>query len=561
METNENIIRKIKRVVLVADDEFINQEILREILQDNYEIVTADNGYETLEIMRTYSRPISLILLDVNMPEMGGIEVLGELAKDETLRKIPVIVATSEKSYEVECLKLGAVDFITKPYDMPEIIRARVNRAIELSEDRAVIKAVLRDQLTGAYSMDAFSEYAVKMDQYHPNQLMDVVVVNLRSFHLYNALYGHEAGDLILRTLAQLLKDGARKHDGIVARVQGDSFAMYLRHEVNYDDLANAIQEGLSKVHNVERRWVRIGIYHINDHSGFSPSFVEYAKRASDLVGPEENYYVYNMEQRQKALYEQRLLNERAKALEEEQFVVYFQPKYNITGKQPRLSSAEALIRWIHPELGFINPGVFIPLFENKGGIRALDRYVWEHAARQVKAWRDEFGYSIPVSVNVSRIDMLDPNIVDTMLEIVHNAGIEPKDLYLEATESAYTRDSDRILKVLKEFRSHGFKIEIDDFGSGYSSLNAITTLPFDVLKLDMVFVRQMDVNERARNMVRIISDIAKMLGVPLVAEGVETKEQVELLKAFGYDIIQGYYFSKPVPAAEFAEFIKKEIQ
>ncbi len=561
MKSNVNIIGKIKRVVLVADDEFINQEILREILQDTYEIVTAGTGKEALDILKTFPRPISLVLLDVNMPEMDGMQFLEEYGKDELLRKIPVIVSTSEKDYEVSSLKHGAVDFITKPYDMPEIIRARVNRAIELSEDRAVITAVIRDALTDTYTLDAFIQYAAKIDKYHPDQMMDVCVFNLRSFHLFNALYGREAGDDVLRNLADILKDIARQNDGIVGRMQGDYFCVYMRSGADYETIIARIQKKLQEIHNIDRPWVRLGIYHVHEKNEEMQSFVEFAKRACDLVPSEENIWIYNMEQRKKALFEQRLINERQAAIDEHQFVVYFQPKYNITGEKPRLSSAEALVRWVHPELGFISPGVFIPLFESKGGIRAIDHYVWEEAALQVKKWQDEFGVTVPVSVNVSRIDMLDPNIIDTMLDIVKRAGIEPKDLLLEATESAYTKESDRIIKVIEEFRSKGFKIEIDDFGSGYSSLNTITTLPFDVLKLDMIFVRQMDKNERARHMVHIVSDIAKMLKVPLIAEGVETMDQVELLKSFGYDIIQGYCFSKPVPANEFAAFIKKEIE
>ena len=166
----------------------------------------------------------------------------------------------------------------------------------------------------------------------------------------------------------------------------------------------------------------------------------------------------------------------------------------------------------------------------------------------------------VPVSVNVSRVDLIDPRLPEIIEQIVNEAGIEPKDFMLEVTESAYSDDIDQLARLVDEFRAKGFRIEIDDFGSGYSSLNSLATLNFDILKLDMKFIREMDTNQKTRKMVDIVADIAKFLGTPLVAEGVETKEQVEYLKGRGYTYIQGYYFSKPLPAEEFAaKFIARK--
>ena len=217
------------------------------------------------------------------------------------------------------------------------------------------------------------------------------------------------------------------------------------------------------------------------------------------------------------------------------------------------------MIRWIHPEYGFISPGVFIPLFEENGFIRELDRYVWDEAAKQVKTWKDKFGKIIPVSVNVSRIDMFDYGVVNDLIEIVKNAGIVPSELHLEVTESAYHDEQEQIIEIVSQFQEAGFKIEIDDFGSGYSSLNTLATLPFDVLKLDMQFVRAMFTNDKTMKMVQIVADLAKFLKVTTVAEGVETEEQCHALEMMGYDIVQGYFFSKPVKPEEFEALITKE--
>ncbi|MCR4814403.1 MAG: EAL domain-containing protein [Lachnospiraceae bacterium] len=221
----------------------------------------------------------------------------------------------------------------------------------------------------------------------------------------------------------------------------------------------------------------------------------------------------------QKEQYEEKLVHDLERALEQKQLVVYYQPKYNIRGEKPVLSSAEALIRWSHPELGMISPGVFIPLFENNGLICKVDRYVWKEAALQVAEWKKKYHKTIPVSVNVSRVDMLNKELPTEMMEIVNEAGIEPKDFYLEVTESAYTENQADVLIIVEKLRRLGFVIEMDDFGTGYSSLNMLTSLPFDILKLDMVFVRRIHLDEKALRIVVFILEIAEYLKVKVIAE------------------------------------------
>ena len=246
------------------------------------------------------------------------------------------------------------------------------------------------------------------------------------------------------------------------------------------------------------------------------------------------------------------------KAIEQRQFKVYYQPKFSVQSTAPHLCSAEALIRWEHPEFGMINPGKFIPLFEKNGMITKLDHYVWVEAANQVAKWKKEYNRSIPVSVNVSRIDMLDENLCQDLVGIVNDAGIEIKDFYLEVTESAYTDDKTDVLNVVDNLKREGFYIEMDDFGTGYSSLNMLTELQFDVLKLDMEFVRNIHKDEKALRLVEFIIDIAKYLNVMVIAEGVEHEEQYNILKQLGCDVVQGYYFSKPVDNNRFEDIIKK---
>ena len=195
---------------------------------------------------------------------------------------------------------------------------------------------------------------------------------------------------------------------------------------------------------------------------------------------------------------------------------------------------------------------MFIPLFERSGQISALDNYVWGEAARQVAAWREKYGITLPVSVNLSRVDVFDPNLIATLEKIVAENGLDRRVLTLEITESAYTENADHLIQVIGDLRQKGYVIEMDDFGSGYSSLNMLSSLPVDVLKMDIAFIRNIERNERDFHLVELILDIARYLKVPVVAEGVETEKQLKLLKEAGCDLVQGYYFSRPLPVDEF---------
>ena len=558
-----NIINKLKRYVLVVEDEFINQEILKEILLSEYEVLTADNGIEALHVLETSVKPISLILLDLNMPLMDGFTLLKKLKKDEKYKNIPVIVLTGEKESELEALNLGAVDFITKPYDVKEVIMARVNRSIELSEKRIIVNAEERDELTDVYNKHIFTEYVERIDKYSSNDLKDMIILNISRFHLFNELYGKEEGNNVLVYLANILKDIARDNDGIVARMQSDYFALYINHQDDYVNLLDDIYDILKDKYNVSNITLRMGIYQTKALDESVEIRIDRAKLVCDEIRKSNTKFfnVYSDDEEKDRLFKERLNYDFNKAIVNKEFKVYYQPKVSIEGDKFKLSSAEALIRWIHPELGFISPGMFIPLFEENGNIKVLDHYVWNEAAGQIKKWQDKFGITLPVSINVSRVDMFDSGIAKTIESIVKNNGIETSDLYLEITESAYNNETDQIIGIINELKDLGFKVEIDDFGSGYSSLNTLATLPFDILKLDMKFVKDMFKNEKTLKMVGIVSDIAKYLNVKLIAEGVETKEQLNKLKELKYDIVQGFYFSKAVPAEEFEEFFNKEFK
>ena len=228
-----------------------------------------------------------------------------------------------------------------------------------------------------------------------------------------------------------------------------------------------------------------------------------------------------------------------------------------MTGDVPKLYSAEALVRWIHPELGFISPGEFIPLFEENGLILKLDDYVWQEAAAQIRRWREKFGVELPVSVNLSRTDFYDAHLRERLLGIVAGAGISVRDFVLEVTESAYSQDVERMVALIGDLRGEGFQIEMDDFGSGYSSLNMLCMMPLDAIKIDMKFVRNIMDSKSGYRMVELVVEMARSLRVPAIVEGVEDEAQYRLMKQAGCDVVQGYYFSRPVDADAFEELIR----
>ena len=549
------------KLILIADDIELNRDALEVVLDGQYNLLFAENGKEALEIMRMHREDLSMLILDLNMPVMNGYEVMERLREDELLQHIPVIVLTADKSAELQALQMGAADFITKPFDIPEIIQTRVSRILELSEGKKLISAAERDRITGLYSRNFFYEYANRLFQYHTEMHMDAAVLNIEQFHSVNAVNGREFGDSVLKRIGEEIRAFISGTQGIASRVEADRFDLYCLHQPDYRAVLNRIQEAVNRHSPNVSIHLRMGVMPWRE--GVEPVLMlDRAQAACNMVrGNYQNpLMIYNEEMQAQELMNRRLLNDLNSAVSEHQLQVYYQPKYDIQCDPPRLSSAEALIRWKHPELGMVSPGQFVPLFEGNGLMRSVDHYVWEEAARQAREWKDRYGFVLPVSVNLSRADVFDPALVDHLIRLIEENHLDYKDIKLEVTESAYTDKASTVLETIHRLRELGFEIEMDDFGSGYSSLNMLSDMPIDVLKMDMKFVRNIETSDTDMRLVKLILDIARYLGVKAVAEGVETEGQLRLLKDVGCDLIQGFYFSRPVPPEEFEKLIEKEI-
>ena len=424
-------------------------------------------------------------------------------------------------------------------------------------EGQRIISEAERDPLTEVYNWNFFLLYANRMIQENPGKHMDAAAVNIDRFHSINALHGREYGNQILRELGKEIQRIADETGGIAGRSHADRFNLYCPEGQNWQAVYDRLQAAMNGRFDKASVHLRMGVKPWQE--GMEPELAfDKARTACNTVrgGLTSRVAVYDQEMAQREERDQRLLNDLETALKQNELEVYYQPKYNIRAEQPVLDSAEALVRWKHPELGMISPEDFIRLFEQSGQISILDNFVWEEAAKQIAAWRDRYQITLPVSVNLSRVDVFDPNLSATLDELIRRYHLKSSDLNLEVTESAYTENADQLIKVISELRGKGYEVEMDDFGSGYSSLNMLSSLPVDVLKMDIAFIRNIERNEKDFRLVELIIDIARYLKVPVVAEGVETENQLKLLKEAGCDIVQGYYFSRPLPAEEFARTI-----
>ncbi|WP_087065784.1 putative bifunctional diguanylate cyclase/phosphodiesterase [Intestinibacillus massiliensis] len=542
-----------KRNILVVEDNMLNRSLLREILKPGYDVVEAENGQEALARLHEYAGHFSLILLDIVMPVMDGYAFLAAVKEDAAFASIPVIVTTQNdaESEEVAALSCGAADFVAKPYK-PQIILHRVANIIHLRETAALVNEFQYDQLTGLYSKAFFCRQVRERLFQNPDKGYDIICSDIVNFKLVNDIFGIATGDRLLRTIAQCYHENTYG-EGICSHFHADQFACMVEHHSEYtenmfQDVCARINE-MSQMQNVVVKW---GIYHVRDRTVPVEQMCDRALLAArGIKGQYQKYFAYYDDVlRSKLLREQKIVDSMEHALADGQFEIYLQPKYRI--KDSRMVGAEALVRWNHPEWGVQSPAVFVPLFERNGFITRLDQYVWDKACAVLRDWEGRGLPPLPISVNVSRADIYNVDLANILKGLIHQYQLPPSRLHLEITESAYTENPQQIIDTVSHMREMGFVIEMDDFGSGYSSLHMLHKMPVDVLKLDMQFIQSEPVTPVNQEIMRFIMNLAHLMELGVVAEGVETAEQLERLREIGCECVQGYYFAKPMPVEAF---------
>jgi c-di-GMP phosphodiesterase len=385
---------------------------------------------------------------------------------------------------------------------------------------------------------------------------------DIEDLKLINKKYGLQTGDKLLKFIPISIERFPNPDTlCLIGRIGSDSFAV-LRKKVkmhSQKELTELYTE-IFKDAPVKNVIVKYGVYHITDSNLDVTFMCDCAKMAISSIKRKYGviYAVYDDSMKEKLEKDHLLVECMEHALANSEFKMYLQPKHDANTND--LAGAEALVRWIHPEFGLIPPNDFIPLFEKNGFVSKVDYYIWTEACALLAKWIDEKKKLIPISVNVSRIDFVTYNLPEVICNLVDSYKIPHELLHLEITESAYADDQKKIIDDVSNLRKLGFLIEMDDFGSGYSSLNMLAELPIDILKLDMRFLQGKTnvVNNKKMMVVNFILSLSKWLHNPTIAEGVETKQELEMLKNLGCTLIQGYYFSKPIPVDDFEKYMDK---
>ncbi len=539
-----------KPKILLVDSNAENIALLKEIISSQYTVIDT-SPEDVFEILSNGLYDIASAIIDIRL----AAPIVKKLRGFIPTEKIPILISTDieNSDLEDELLTLEVLDFLKKPYDERRVLN-RLKTAIKLAEANKAIDELERDALTGLLTRKAF---LLKTEQFiaaNPEKKYSLIAFDFDNFKSSNSLYGVEkCNEFLAFTAREMMK---ALPEGISGRYGGDQYILFFESEHDFDmQRLTRISKLILDKAPIPHQIVKMGIYTPID---VEIPIVICCDRAflsiSRIKGKYgKDYAFFEDELQSQLLNEQRITETMERALEECQFQVFYQPKHEtISGN---IAGAEALVRWNHPEYGFMSPGQFIPLFERNGFIVKLDCFVLEQVCKDIQRWKQDGLPLVPISVNVSRRDFIESGCIDKQYQIVEKYNIDHSLLHMEVTESLYSENTDLIISQVKRTQEMGFVIEMDDFGAGYSSLGSLSTFPLNVLKLDISFVRNIVKNEI------VIENIIKMahrMGLLVIAEGAETVEQFKILRTLGCDYIQGYYFSKPLPVKEFEAYLKK---
>lgn len=409
------------------------------------------------------------------------------------------------------------------------------------------------DTLTGLYNKDYFCEQTNEVLDSNPDKDYYIIVTDVKNFKIVNDVFGVESGDSLLKKIAEITSSIGGE-DCIYGRLTGDKFTICMQKEkFSEEEMLNAYSVLDSFIDNADFKiHIHIGVYEVTDRTVRVSLMCDRANLAIKTIKESYRNFVayYDSKLRDIFINEHRVISEFERAINEGQFRLYVQPQ--IFAGDGRIKGGEALVRWIHPEDGMIPPDKFIKIFERTGLISKLDKFMWELACIKLSQWTEKGLVNSYISINISQKDFYLIDVYSVITSLVKKYNISPERLHLEITETAMMDNPQAQLKLVAKLRSEGFIVEIDDFGSGYSSLNMLKDFDADVLKIDMGFLQKTERQEKSHSILKMIITLAKHLNMEVITEGVETKNQVDFLAEYGCDIYQGYYFAKPMPVEDF---------
>ena len=565
--------------ILIVDDESAIRDLLKSILIDDYECTTAESAEVALAYLK--GETFDLVISDINMGGMSGIELISRVVASSPDTVVMMISGNQTLDSPIEAIRNGAFDYIKKPFDIDQVEMA-VSRAIkhgallvskrehenhleELVAERTSKLNYLayNDPLTGLPNRVFFEDRLTQiLLRQSGDSKVAVFFVSLDRFKALRDTLGHTVSDRLIKEVAHRLQTVAETKAS-VARFEGDEFALLLTYEKS-DELSvfgnnvfDAFKSPLVVGDDEVVIPISMGISLSPDDGNDAQELLTNAGAALSYVRKNggNNYKFFTSDLHDTAMSRLALENELRRALERSEFELYYQPKVDmVTGK---MTGMEALLRWNHPDLGLVPPLDFIPLAEETGLILPIGEWVLRAACAQTKAWHDQ-GFELNVAVNLSPRQFQQRDLVSTINRIVAETGFDPHELNLEVTESSIMNNAESAVTILRELKDTGIRISIDDFGTGYSSLAVLKDLPIDVLKIDKTFINDVTTNPDDAALVTAVVTLAHNLRLNVVAEGVETREQLEFLRALNCDKWQGYLFSKPLPAAAFESLLNK---
>jgi diguanylate cyclase (GGDEF)-like protein len=564
--------------IMIVDDEPTTIEILEMFLQgEGYERFVKTTESRNAVALARRERP-DVLLLDLMMPEVGGLDVLREIRNDDELKHLPVIILTSstEPEAKLQALELGATDLLGKPVDPSELaLRLKNTLTAKTYQDRLAYY----DRLTGLPNRRLFMDRLQRTLRRAATRRIDCALlhIDLDRFKQINDALGHNVGDDLLQGVADRLEQSVRPTDflgvpGIAdidnpfSRVGGDEFSVLLPGVGAAERaarVARRILASLSKPFRFEDRdlftTASIGIALFPSDGDDIETLLTNADIAMTHAKKHgrNNFQFYDPSLNVESAERLNLENQLRRAIDRKELRLYYQPKIDIaTG---RIIGAEALMRWEHPELGIVGPDRFIPIAEETGLITSLGEWALRIGCEQNQAWQNAGLPPISIAINVSPIQFQNGDFVETIRDALRASQMDPRHLILELTEGVIMENPEAAAKMLEAIREMGTRTSVDDFGTGYSSLSSLSRFPIDELKIDRSFIQNVPQDEADAAIVNVILLIGYTLGMTVVAEGVETEEQLAFLEHHGCSTYQGYLRSRPVPAADFERLLRAE--